>query len=495
MKVEELQTYELPRIRYWRELSIICIMIMELSWVVPWYRSLTPETYSISMWRVFFVLGAIYLLSNLLTRIMNFLDIKLSIRRVVVVVLIILSIYAGLKLLLYETEPLSFSALFNRPFRAFSDIRGLIPDEFVVAVAVLGIFWRGLTLAAKYIDPISVRRNFYIGLFVYVAFIFINTLVTGETPGVLLYLFFVSSLVALGSARIFTITQLRGGARNPFDLRWFSGIFITSLVIVGLAGSAAWLFGERTSIITGISSFIFGIFGALMLILISPIIFLLDSLSSTIPGISNAFENFRFALEGLQETFSGLANNLFNLFGIPSLGNWVQLLKPILLWSVVGILLIVVVFSISRWLFKERTSWRDELESVIEPGQLAQLLRKAMIERLDKLVESFRSRSSLVDGRRWLAAAKVRRIYARLMDLSAKLGEPRPPAHTPLEFVPVLEGLFPGGEEEIHIITNAYLKVRYGELPESIQEVEAVESAWQRVEALGKEIHNPKSKE
>jgi hypothetical protein len=232
-----------------------------------------------------------------------------------------------------------------------------------------------------------------------------------------------------------------------------------------------------------------------MLILISPIIFLLDSLSSTMPGLSNAFENFRFALDGLQNTFRGLANNLLNLFGIPSLGNWVQLLKPILLWSVVGILLIVVVFSISRWLFRERTSWRDELESVIEPGQLAQLLRKAMIERLDKLVESFRNRSSLIDGRRWLAAAKIRRIYARLMDLSAKLGEPRPPAHTPLEFVPVLEGLFPGGEEDIHVITNAYLKVRYGELPESIQEVEAVETAWQRVESLGKEIHGQKSKE
>jgi hypothetical protein len=248
MTTQELTTFNFPRIRYWRELSIIALMVMELSWVVPWYRSLTPVTYAVSIWRVFFVLGGIILLSNLSTRAMNYLDLKISIRRGVIIALIILSVFLGMKLLLYEAEPLQIGELFRRPFQAFSDVRGLIPDEFLVTVVVLVIFWRGLSLASKYIDPVSVRRNFYLGLAMFVVFIFINTIITGETPGAMLYLFFVSALIAMGSARIFTITQLRGGARNPFDMRWFLGIFITSLVIVSLAGLAAWLFGERTSL-------------------------------------------------------------------------------------------------------------------------------------------------------------------------------------------------------------------------------------------------------
>ena len=48
-----------------------------------------------------------------------------------------LSIFIGLKLLLYETEPLGFDALLTRPFRAMSDVRGLIPDEFLVIVVIL----------------------------------------------------------------------------------------------------------------------------------------------------------------------------------------------------------------------------------------------------------------------------------------------------------------------------------------------------------------------
>jgi len=37
------------------------------------------------------------------------------------------------------------------------------------------------------------------------------------------------------------------------------------------------------------------------------------------------------------------------------------------------------------------------------------------------------------------------------------------------------------------MITQAYLQVRYGELPESPQAVEDVMAAWERIEAAGKQ--------
>lgn len=425
---------------------------------------------------------------------MNFLDLKIRIRRGVILGLIVLCVFLALKLLLYETESIQIGELLNRPFRAFNDVRGLIPDEFLVIVIVLIVFWRGLSLATKYIDPRSVRRNFYLGLGMFTAFIFINTLVTGESPGFMLYLFFISALLALGSARIFTITQLRGGVSNPFDLRWFLGIFVSTLVIVGLAGLIAWFFSERSYIVGGIGTMILGVFAVIMLALVSPLIILLQRIPAAMPNVSGTVDNFIEVLENLRDTFSGIANNLFGLINIPILINWILLLKPILLWGFVIVVAFVILYSISRWLLNERYGDQDELESIIEPGDLLKLFRQAFRKRLDDLAQAFRGRTRLRPGQRWLAAAKIRRIYARLMDLSRKLGKSRPPAHTPLEFLPVLEDLFPEGKEEVDTITQAYMRIRYGELPETSQEVEMVQSAWEQVNTLGKESLSQMSK-
>jgi hypothetical protein len=41
-------------------------------------------------------------------------------------------------------------------------------------------------------------------------------------------------------------------------------------------------------------------------------------------------------------------------------------------------------------------------------------------------------------------------------------------------------------QPDLAAITYAYLRVRYGELSETLQEVEAVEAAWKRIAAEGK---------
>jgi hypothetical protein len=122
------------------------------------------------------------------------------------------------------------------------------------------------------------------------------------------------------------------------------------------------------------------------------------------------------------------------------------------------------------------------------------MFRRAIQNRLNELSQSLRGRTNLRDGQRWLAAAKIRRIYARLMELASKLGEPRPPAYTPLEFLPILENLIPEGKADIQVITDAYLRVRYGELPETNQEINRVEEAWEQVNALGKKKYSEMSK-
>ena len=91
-----------------------------------------------------------------------------------------------------------------------------------------------------------------------------------------------------------------------------------------------------------------------------------------------------------------------------------------------------------------------------------------------------------IHPRQMLAAARIRQIYAQLLDLCRRAGQKRPPAQTPLEFAVTIESLFPERKEEIILITQAYLKVRYGEFPENDQEVEQVVSAWNKIKSQGK---------
>ena len=84
-----------------------------------------------------------------------------------------------------------------------------------------------------------------------------------------------------------------------------------------------------------------------------------------------------------------------------------------------------------------------------------------------------------------MAAERIRYIYAQLLELSADLGHSRPTSITPLEFLPELEDQFPGLGVDLRVITTAYNDIRYGELPETKRQLEAVEEAWRRVRLKG----------
>jgi hypothetical protein len=114
------------------------------------------------------------------------------------------------------------------------------------------------------------------------------------------------------------------------------------------------------------------------------------------------------------------------------------------------------------------------------------MLRDAFRKGFGKLTDTMEQLMGLQRVRRLWAAARIRRIYTRLMDLTTKLGHPRSPSQTPLEFLPDMEELFPTLSGDLALITRAYIKVRYGELPELAQDVELVVSAWERVKAEGK---------
>jgi hypothetical protein len=75
-------------------------------------------------------------------------------------------------------------------------------------------------------------------------------------------------------------------------------------------------------------------------------------------------------------------------------------------------------------------------------------------------------------------AILVRRLYSRLLALADSYGRSRYRWETPLEFQEALARLFPLVKEDIRVLTEAYVAVRYGELPETNELMVEVRRAW-----------------
>jgi hypothetical protein len=230
-----------------------------------------------------------------------------------------------------------------------------------------------------------------------------------------------------------------------------------------------------------------GLFALIMVAILSPLIFILQYLFSNATGVSSFVREINRSLIEIRSAFSEVAGQLFDFLDRAGIFGWAPRIKSVLLWSVILVAGFLILVGISRWLIKERPDRIEERESLMTRSGWLALLLQALQNRLQKMSEGLAGASNLRRRHRLLAAARIRRIYAEMMELSDNLGKPRNPAKTPLEFLPALNELFPTLSVELANITQAYLQVRYGELPETRQEIEDVEKAWAIVHAQGQE--------
>ncbi|MEW6716719.1 MAG: DUF4129 domain-containing protein [Chloroflexota bacterium] len=485
MTAPSAYTFEKIQIQPWRELSVLSLLIMELSWVVPWYRALTPATYASSPLRVFLVLGVLWLSTYGLVKGMSYLRLRVQVRRWVLAVWVVIAMFISFRVLLYAHTSDTFSAWMLRPFRALSDLVTLIPDELLVAVVVLVTCWRGMSLAQERVGPSMVRQSFFLGVIVFIAFIFLNTLATGETPGGLLYLFLFAGLMAMGTARLASLGRLRGGREMLFNRRWFLGLLLAVLVVIGLAAVAAGVMvGEEGAGLSQLPVIIGVVVALLVGVVLSPLMFLLLVIAfwvvermvsvPSMPVLEDVLDQVRGLLEGI--------SNWLARSGVGDLVNHLaRYLKPVLLFSVILLFGLFIVLQIRLRIWRQKGASDEEVESLLSQSNWLELIRLALQRQWQQMLAEWGRVVGASFGSRRLAAARIRRIYIQLMRLASELSYPRPAHQTPLEFLPTLEKLFPRYKMDVGLITQAYIRVRYGELPESQQEVEAVEAAWERV--------------
>ncbi|HSB66494.1 MAG TPA: DUF4129 domain-containing protein, partial [Anaerolineales bacterium] len=158
------------------------------------------------------------------------------------------------------------------------------------------------------------------------------------------------------------------------------------------------------------------------------------------------------------------------------------------------IIIVVIIVGILAWLAIQL--WQDRSRRRLAGEQKSNVIAENLFQRILDMLrqgwsDAIQSLVGLTDFNRrqkLRVAARIRQVYADLMELCTLLEHPRDEAATPLEFLPELDRLFPSLQSEAAMITDAYNNVRYGLIPETRQEVEQIEAAWKKLSSTGREL-------
>jgi len=149
------------------------------------------------------------------------------------------------------------------------------------------------------------------------------------------------------------------------------------------------------------------------------------------------------------------------------------------------IVILVLLWTWGRQLRRRREQEDGEYESIFNARTLARNLQAMLRGGLDRLGDLVGTASRFGLGSRFLAAISIRRIYTNLLRLAADAGYPRATSQTPYEYLGTLRRALPDNEADVRLITEAYVNARYGQVPDTREELDRIRACWQRIRSEG----------
>lgn len=474
----------LAKPQIWQELAAFTFVVMETSWVAAWLRAQSMSLYAVPLSRFLALLVFFCFSTYLLTRAARSLRLQTSAQCVLLVSVLSLHIALAWNFLVIQGGTENFDGFYQQSLTNLLDIGILVPARFWGLLAVLALWWRGISLAGERIGPLFVSTHFRTGILMfalYGIFGIVFQLAQDTPPLPLLFIFLLAALLSLGAARVSFLHVLRGGGRSPFDWRWLAALSGAALSVVGTATGFAALVSGQADILYNFLAQLFLLAGILVAApILLPLWWLnpqLQASQSAQPVVTPPSTPFA----GEEESVSQAAQQIFNQPSFilpPELHPWLMALGLV----VVAVLLVWSVRATARYINRRE----DDLETLLEQEDLARKLRQSLKNQVQDAANLL-TRTPLSAKQRTLAAARIRKLYIELLSLCLDLNIPREQAQTPLEFLITLQEHFPELRAESAVMTHAYQRVRYGELPETAEEVAAVEGAWERLRVAGKQ--------
>jgi hypothetical protein len=477
----------LLKINWRREAILPAQAVAETCLIAPWLASLVSTRQAVQPEHVAGACLALIVGTLYVARVMGALRVKAWIQRGLMMLIIM-----GLSAWLVYQLAFGGPQWAERDWRqALSDLKILVylmPGSLAILLSVTWLCWRGLRLANL---PLSVREaalGFHVGVVVLslVALVSPARYVTAFVST-----FFFSQLLAIALTRVETVSCVSGGRRLPSSGWWITALIGSTGVVILIAGAvSAFVLGlPPDQLLFWIAPFI-ALITLPLLLLSLPFMGLIERIARTFLA---AFVSLVNALTTLVQQLQALMGQRLS-FKPPALVVAVLRVSGYVIGVLIILLALAVVASVVQMAGKRRVQAAGEggeqHESIWSGHELWRKLHARLVNRLAQL----RNLAGILDrfGTGGLfAALTIRRIYAQTVRLAASRGYPRPAARTPYEHLAALRQAFPGCDSDVFQLTEAYVAVHYGELPERADALLEIRAAFERIKAQTQVTQKP----
>ena len=414
-----------------------------------------------------------YLVASLLGRAKLALDRK----QAIIAGLAILSALVAVRFQIYTEYPLWsigwIAELADRFFDAFAQL----PTDLIILILVFVGWWRGIALSRKEYDTQQVWYHFRVGIVVLFAYFLVTLLGQRADLSAVVLAYFFFGLLGIALARILELGGIHQSTLG--SKQWVVVLVGVILGSLGLALLVSLLVSRRMirAVLDWFSPLV-NLVGRVLWILFSIVFYLLWPLIEVLTSWFKQAVN-----EGAFSSMAPFLSPLTSPLQIPEAKEVTDVMPVCRTVFVVAIVLggLLLVARAIRRMAQERAKREDlERESLWSGQEFARDLRDSLRERWDQL----RALASQFGGAHRRSAASIRKIYASMVDLATEAGYPRRLAETPYEYRTTLYQAFAGGESAVDAITEAYVRVHYGQVPDTREEMDQIVRYWREVQTL-----------
>jgi hypothetical protein len=461
--------------------------LLYLAWALMEVALLAPLALSVMRWTSLWPapIFALWLLLVMLipfnlNRLLTLFETPVAQQRKIILGALLAVLVISLRAMLYDGNGLFDTSWLGELFRHFIEpANPLWGRDLTLFLLVLWLWWRGLSLAGRSPDIKEMGLRLRMGALILLPIV-ASIGAVNRTPvfGFVLLYFFVA-LIAVSLTRAEELALERTGHSFPLSLRWLGGIALSSLLVVAAAGFVALaVSGDGLELLIRWTQPLWSALRFFATTLVSTVSYLAFNLLRPFIWLLGQIFALLRSLQLLpREAETEVQSELLE---------WIELLREmtgpevqvpfwvnrLLLILFIALLLFLTNLGVARFMSSRRLALpgEEQLGAPGDDGSSAGLRQ--------------RLRSRLSFWQQWRAAASIRRIYREMADLAASYGYARGAAETPYEYRQALAELWPAGQAESELITEAYVRVRYGELPEDEAELNALRQAWQRLRQM-----------
>jgi hypothetical protein len=473
----------LARLRFNREAIYVLRALSEACLLTPWLTALALFYRPVSMLTVTSVTFVIILGMASLVRGMNALGVSANAQRGIAIGIVLILGAWGIRDLELGSGRWPDLEWLLSTIQSLGSARTLVPASLVILLAAVFLLWRGLRLGQRTLSVFDAWIGFQIGILLFALFILLSSPQSKQEANPSIVTFFFCQLLAMGLTRVETLGEYPGGRRSQFGGWWFGMLTTSTIATVALAGAIlTFVLGVGPEYILLWLQPIIAILALLLSVVIVPILLAagltIDWLSSII-RMNEWLTQFQIVQE------PGVALPTVANAGpqSPIVKAAVQMLstgKGLLVLVLVILVVVSIIWITGRMQTKRKTAEDEEYESIWSAGLWAARLRNRLRQQFKKVTAAAGQLRRLGLGGLFTALT-IRRIYSQLQKLAARRGYPRNPAWTPFEYLPVLIECLPACQADLNRITQAYVGVHYGELPETPAEMADIRAAWERI--------------